>query len=233
MKKLIAFVTLAPLFACAATSTPVGFTDNLDAAFKTAKATGKYVYACFSGSDWCGWCKKLDEEVFSHKEFLDGVTNDFELVYIDLPQNKEVLSEHAKAANEGLVKKYGISGFPTALIFSADGERLTQTGYQAGGPTAYADYLKGVRKDGPGFAKKEAAKKAYIKPFVTRQEAIEKAFEDEMRAAQKAAIAAATVKMEALVKDVEASAAPEGLADAREEFLSDLRDLLKMLKGEK
>ena len=27
--------------------------------------------ADFTGSDWCGWCIKLDEEVFAHAEFLD------------------------------------------------------------------------------------------------------------------------------------------------------------------
>ena len=54
--------TIAAAFAAtvlAATSTPQGFTDNLDEALKSAKANKRYVVAVFSGSDWCGWCKKL------------------------------------------------------------------------------------------------------------------------------------------------------------------------------
>ena len=105
-------------------STPFGFTDNLDEALAKAKADGKLVYACFSGSDWCGWCMKLEKEVLSQPAFLGGVTNDFLLVFIDLPENQKLLSKHAKTANKGLVKKYRIEGFPTALILDGDGKKL-------------------------------------------------------------------------------------------------------------
>ena len=79
------------------TSTPAGFTDNLDEALAKAKAEGKLVYACFSGSDWCYWCKKLEEEVLSDPLFVAGVMDDYVLVFIDSPQNKARLSDHAKA----------------------------------------------------------------------------------------------------------------------------------------
>ena len=130
----------------AKSSTPRGFTDNLDKALAKAKAEGKLVYACFSGSDWCGWCMKLEREVLSKQEFIDGVKNDFVLVFIDSPNDKSFLSEHAKAANEGLVTKYRVDGFPTALILDGDGKKIGETGYRKGGAAKYAEHLMEFRR---------------------------------------------------------------------------------------
>ena len=129
-----------------ATSTPAGFTDNLDEAFAKAKAEGKLVYACFSGSDWCYWCKKLEKEVLSDPLFVTGVMDDYVLVFIDSPENKALLSDHAKAENEKLTKKYGIRGFPTALILDGNGNRIGKTGYRQGGAAEYVKNLKSFRK---------------------------------------------------------------------------------------
>ena len=126
-------------------STPAGFTDNLDEALAKAKQEGKLVYACFSGSDWCGWCKKLEREVFAQPEFVPAVEKDYVLVFIDTPSNKGVLTERAKKENPKLVKKYGIRGFPTALILDGDGNKVGETGYRKGGPTAYAAHLMEFR----------------------------------------------------------------------------------------
>ena len=128
------------------TSTPAGFTDNLDEAFARAKTEGKLVYACFSGSDWCGWCMELEKEVLSDPLFVAGVMEDYVLVFIDSPKDKNLLSEHAKAVNKGLVKKYGIEGFPTALIFDGDGKQIGETGYRSGGAAGYVEHLMSIRK---------------------------------------------------------------------------------------
>ena len=129
-----------------ATSTPAGFTDNLDEALAKAKAEGKLVYACFSGSDWCYWCKKLEKEVLSDPLFVAGVMDDYVLVFIDSPENKALLSDRAKAENEKLTKKYGIRGFPTALILDGNGKKIGKTGYRQGGAAEYVKHLKSFRK---------------------------------------------------------------------------------------
>lgn len=141
-----------------ATSTPVGFTDDLDAALASAKDKGKLVYICFSGSDWCHWCIKLEKEVFSDESFAESLKDDYELVFIDSPSDKSRLSETAKAKNPELTKKYGIRGFPTMLILDgADGSVVVQAGaYQAGGAKKYVEMLKDIRRD-PGKPKREKA----------------------------------------------------------------------------
>ena len=72
--------------------------------------------------------------------------DDYVLVFIDSPENKALLSAHAKAENEKLTKKYGIRGFPTALILDGNGNRIGKTGYRQGGAAEYVKHLKSFRK---------------------------------------------------------------------------------------
>lgn len=143
----VAALLLASSNTVAATSTPKGFTDDFDAAIKSAKESNRLVYACFSGSDWCGWCQRLDKEVLSKQAFLDGVSGDFVLLYVDTPNNTELLGEKAKTQNPKLVEKYEIRGFPTALILDADGKTVAQTGYRRGGAAKYVKHLKALKKN--------------------------------------------------------------------------------------
>ena len=140
-KTLLAAAALAALAAGAKTSTPVGWTDDYDAALKKAAAERKFVVADFSGSDWCGWCKRLDREVFDTEMFRKEATNRFVLLMIDTPMNKSLLSDKAKTQNPALVKKYAIRGFPTVLMLDQNGKVVHQTGYQAGGPVPYLEML--------------------------------------------------------------------------------------------
>lgn len=116
---------------------------SYDAALKQAAAEDKYVLVDFSGSDWCGWCIKLDKEVFSKPSFIDYAEENLVLLLVDFP-NSTPQSDEQKAANDALAKKYGIRGFPTVLILNPQGEVVKRTGYQQGGPEAYVEMMQGV-----------------------------------------------------------------------------------------
>jgi thioredoxin-related protein len=122
MKKimLLSFMSVMSFALFAKTSTPQGFTDDFDAALEASKKSGKTVFAVFSGSDWCYWCKVLEENYLSKKEFVDEASKNFELVYIDYPRDKGLLSEKALKRNPELVKKYGIRGFPTVKFIDSN-----------------------------------------------------------------------------------------------------------------
>ena len=145
-KGLFAIAAVICAGVASATSTPAGWTDDFEAAKKQAAAEGKLLLVDFSGSDWCGWCKKLDREVFAKPEFLKGVKKDFVLVMIDSPNDKSLLSAKAAKQNPELQRQYKISGYPTVLILDAEGEVLEQTGYREGGPKKYVKYLLDVKK---------------------------------------------------------------------------------------
>jgi len=149
-KTLFAAVAVAACVVGAKTSTPVGWTDDYDAALKRAAAEKKLIVADFSGSDWCGWCMRLDKEVFDTETFRKDATNRYVLLMIDTPQDKSMLSEKAKTQNPALLKKYAIRGFPTVLMLDKDGKVVHQTGYQRGGPASYLEMLKAAEKKRAG-----------------------------------------------------------------------------------
>ena len=121
-----------------------GWNTDFGKASAKAKAEGKYILIDFSGSDWCGWCVKLDKEVFSRNAFKDYAKDNLVLILADFPRDKSKQSEKLQKRNQELSKKYKVRGFPTVFILSSDGKILDKTGYQAGGPESYVAYIKKV-----------------------------------------------------------------------------------------
>lgn len=140
MKTLVrSFILLAAT--CSLALAAGGWGDNFEAAKATAATEKKVILLDFTGSDWCGWCMKLDKEVFSKKEFKDYAKENLILVTVDFPQGKRQ-TKKLKEQNEALAKKYGVSGYPTIVLVDAEGKKLAQTGYEEGGPTKYVESLK-------------------------------------------------------------------------------------------
>ena len=128
-----------------ATAAPVvkGWTEDLDKAMKYAAKTKRPILLDFTGSDWCGWCIKLHDEVFSKDAFKDYADKNLVLVAIDFPRNKK-LPDEIKQRNSKLAQQYGVRGFPTIVILDPTGEKeLGRTGYVRGGPAAF---IAGVKK---------------------------------------------------------------------------------------
>ena len=122
-----------------------GWTSDFEAAQKQAADSKKDLLIDFTGSDWCGWCIKLNDEVFKHDAFKNGVKDTFVLVELDFPKDKSKISDEVRAQNEKLNEKYGIEGYPTILLTDADGRPYATTGYQKGGPEKYVAHLNELR----------------------------------------------------------------------------------------
>ena len=106
-----------------------------------ASKSGLYMLLDFSGSDWCGWCVKLDKEVFSKPDFKAFAKTNLVCVLVDFPKQKHQ-SKKLKDQNAELAKKFGIRGYPSVILLSPDGELAGTTGYQEGGAKKYVDQLK-------------------------------------------------------------------------------------------
>ncbi len=142
MKKLLVLLGLS--FALS-TFAAEGWKTDLPAALKEAKKDKKAVLVDFSGSDWCGWCIRLDKEVFSKPEFKKFAKEKLVLVLIDFPRGKKQSNE-LKIANQKLAQKYKVMGFPTVLLLDANGKTLLTTGYKSGGPKKYIEHLEAAMK---------------------------------------------------------------------------------------
>jgi len=127
-------------------SVPQGWTEDFEAAKAAAKKNGKKILVSFSGSDWCHWCVKLEEETFSKKEFVDLAGGKYVLVMIDLPSDESKLSALAKKQNRPLSEKFNVQGFPHGIVLDSDGTELGHIGgYVKGGPEAYFKAMENCR----------------------------------------------------------------------------------------
>ena len=226
MKKMMVG-TIVAMFAAtvfAATSTPQGFTDNLDEALKSAKANKRYVVAVFSGSDWCGWCKKLEKEILSTETFRKGAAGRYELVYIDNPRNKDLLSEHGKENNKKLTSKYDIHGFPTVLILDADGKKVAEMGYDDGGPEKYLEKLEDEVKYGPDIKK-------YIAPIEEKLNGPDNAMQKEMQEAMKSVVKKYVAIYEKAFTEARAMNVPAHMEKRKEDLISQQERKLKRFKS--
>ena len=137
-----AIAAIALMAGCAALrcGAMVGFDADYDAAMARAKERGKPLFALFTGSDWCVWCKRLDAEVFSKPEFLDVATNAYELAVLDFPMDDSRQSAAERKRNEKLSERFKVKGYPTVLLIDAkDGTELYRAGYERGGAKAWIE----------------------------------------------------------------------------------------------
>jgi thioredoxin-related protein len=122
-----------------------GWTSDFKAAKQQAAEQKKDLLIDFTGSDWCGWCIKLNDEVFKHDAFKSGVKDTFVLVELDFPKDKSKLSEETQKQNKELSERYAVRGFPTILLSDAEGRPYAATGYQEGGPEKYVAHRNELR----------------------------------------------------------------------------------------
>lgn len=126
-------------------STTIQWETNLSDALKTSYETGKPLMLFFTGSDWCGWCKRLKAEVFNLPDFGKWAAENVVLVELDFPK-RTALPEDIQAQNNQLQQMFQIGGFPTIVFVRADepGENgsvnlneIGRTGYLQGGVPAW------------------------------------------------------------------------------------------------
>lgn len=134
LRHLLPFVLWLP--GLCAQETPSPWLTDHAAAVARAKAEQKPILADFTGSDWCGWCVKLKQEVFDTDAFRTWAATKVVLLELDFPRRTEQ-AEDLKRQNENLARRYRITGYPTILLLDAEGNRLGQLGYQPGGPAAW------------------------------------------------------------------------------------------------
>lgn len=125
---------------------------NVNKAIEVSNKTNKPLLLFFTGSDWCGWCIRLQKEVLKTPEFTKWANENVVLVELDYPRRTPQTAE-IKKQNAELQQAFGIQGFPTVFFAKAitkDGKTnfqgLGNTGYVAGGPTAWLAVADGILK---------------------------------------------------------------------------------------
>ncbi len=123
----VLLLTASTILAAPARATgPLAWSRDPHAAFAAAKSSGKLLLVD-AYADWCGWCKKLDRDVFPDPQFVE-VARDFVLLRIDVEDG----AEGGRLADE-----YGADSLPTLLLLEPSGALAgAVTGFQPAGEMA-------------------------------------------------------------------------------------------------
>jgi len=143
MKKILVILLVALSINGFAQQKEIQWYTDVNKAVNISVQTGKPLFFFFTGSDWCGWCKRLVKEVFIKQEFKSWAAKNAILVELDFPR-KTPISDDLKKQNRELGNMFGVKAYPTGWFVTPtilDGKvnfnKLGSQGYVAGGPKAW------------------------------------------------------------------------------------------------
>jgi protein disulfide-isomerase len=151
MKKLIILLFII-LGVFTSQAQDIQWLTNVKEAVEISNKQNKPMLLFFTGSDWCGWCIKLQKEVLKTPEFATWAQQNVVLVELDYPRSTPQ-TDAVKTQNQDMQQGFSIQGFPTICFAKAtnkDGkvnfQQIGRTGYVAGGPTAWLASAKEILK---------------------------------------------------------------------------------------
>ena len=98
------------------------WTMDYSAALKLAKSAQKPLLLNFTGSDWCGWCKIMDKNVFAKADWKNFAADNVVLVTLDFPRDKSIVPGRYVERNKKLKDQFAVRGYPTYVIIDSDGK---------------------------------------------------------------------------------------------------------------
>ncbi len=125
------------------------WTAELPKALEKAQSERKLVLLDFTGSDWCVWCRRFEEDILSQPEFVTYARTNLIMLLLDYPKAKEQ-TDDLRQRNAELKAKFKVNGFPTFVVLNSQGQEIRrQVGYLSGGPEAFITKLKQLKNQTP------------------------------------------------------------------------------------
>ena len=126
---------------------------DMEKAITIATKENKKMLLFFTGSDWCGWCKKLQNEVFKTSDFEKWANENVVLVELDFPK-RTPQDINVRNQNSQLQQIFQVRGYPTIHFVIAekkpDGKtnlnNLGKTGFVRGGSSKWLTVANSIIK---------------------------------------------------------------------------------------
>lgn len=96
-----------------------------DKGLAQAAAEKKLVMVEFFAT-WCGYCKKMDEQVFPDERVQAQLSKYFVPVRVTESSENQVTFQGKPVTEKALTPQFGVTGFPTLAFLDAEGELITK-----------------------------------------------------------------------------------------------------------
>jgi len=144
LRRMWMSLLLALLLPCAVGAAPVtwrGWNEGLAAAAGGTKPVIVDVY-----TDWCGWCKRMDKDVYARADVSEYLNQHFVMVRLNAEGSERVTYAGHTMTARALAGGFEVTGYPTMIFLKADGTHLVNVpGY-----VPADQFLKLVRYIGDG-----------------------------------------------------------------------------------
>ena|ERR1051326_1291977 len=90
-------------------------------------------------TDWCGWCKKMDQEIYTDPRIIALSRED---VFLKL-------NAEDRGAGEAFARQAGVHGFPTTIILNREGRVLDSRAGFIRTPEAFLQFVQQARASQP------------------------------------------------------------------------------------
>lgn len=97
---------------------------TFDQGMEAAKKEKKMLVIDFY-TDWCHWCKVMDEETYGNEEVVEFAGKNTIMAKIDAETNEKFKFRDAQYSGRELSMMLGVRGFPATVFFDHNGELIT------------------------------------------------------------------------------------------------------------
>lgn len=100
---------------------------SFDVGIAEAKKTNKKILLDVY-TDWCGWCKKLDKDVYANDKIVSYVNKAYIPVKLNGEGARKLTYKDQQSTEMGLAAAFGIRSYPTIIFLDSQGEPINSLG---------------------------------------------------------------------------------------------------------
>lgn len=119
---VLAAVSLATLAALAAPARAVDW-RSWDDGLARAKSGKRYMVVDVY-TDWCGWCRRMEADVYARRDVSEYLASKFVTVKLNAESGELVHRGERSMSARTLASQFQVTGYPTTIFLTPDGERL-------------------------------------------------------------------------------------------------------------
>ncbi len=120
---LVALGTLVLAFSPPPTAHAAATWRGWDAGLTEAGKSGRPVLVDVY-TDWCGWCKRMDRDVYARSDVQSYLSRRFVVVKLNAESNESVSYQGKGYTSRSLAAHFGVTGYPTTIFLSGKGAHL-------------------------------------------------------------------------------------------------------------
>jgi thioredoxin-related protein len=114
-------IFLTVLFSLCTAANGSAQSSEFEKALKTAKKQDKRVIVDVY-TDWCGWCKKMDADVYAKKKIKEIIEDDFVFVKLNAEGSSKINYRGTAYSETDLASLFQVTGYPTTVFLEPDGK---------------------------------------------------------------------------------------------------------------